>query len=69
MLQIDMKMPKVCLTEDDWAGNCPMDRLWCAQRFAPKDMTMGEIYKQQTGRVPDWCPWKEIKDADSKAEG
>lgn len=52
----DMDMPKVCITKDEWYGNCPMDRLWCAQRFAPKDMTMGEIRKAQLENIPEWCP-------------
>ena len=50
-----MKMPKVCL-DDGWRGVCPMDRLWCAQEFAPKGLTGGEIYNQQDGKLPSWCP-------------
>lgn len=61
MLQIDLPMPKVCIAKDGWQGSCPMDRLWCAQRFAPEDYTMGQIWEDQTDQIPDWCPWREVE--------
>lgn len=51
-----MEMPTVCITEDGWFGNCPMDRTWCQQRFAPPETTMGEAYKARLGKLPEWCP-------------
>ena len=60
MLQIDMEMPEVCVTEDGYSGSCPMDRLWCAQRYAPEDYTQGQIDNDQIGKLPSWCPWKEV---------
>ena len=66
MLQIDLKMPKVCITKEGWHGYCPMDRIWCAQRYAPKDYVMGQIYADMDGKIPSWCPWKEANaDEDS----
>ncbi len=61
MLQIDIPMPKECVTKEGWCGYCPMDRLWCAQRFAPKGYTMGQIDSDQEGKIPSWCPWQEVK--------
>lgn len=55
-----MEMPKECITENEWHGNCPLDRLWCAQRFAPEDMTNGEIYAECEGKIPEWCPLIEV---------
>lgn len=54
-----MEMPTVCI-HGDWFGNCPMDRTWCAQRFAPKGMTMGQIAKEQQDKLPDWCPLRPL---------
>ena len=54
-------MPKVCVTKDGYCGSCPMDRLWCAQRFAPDGYTMGQIHKDQEDQVPDWCPLVEYQ--------
>jgi hypothetical protein len=51
-----MEMPPVCITEDGWYGNCPMDRTWCAQRFGPSGAKAGELYRVMTGKRPDWCP-------------
>ena len=62
MLQIDLEKPKVCVTKNGSHRSCPMNRLWCAQRFAPKDYTLGQIDKDQIGKVPDWCPWKEVQE-------
>ena len=51
-----MDMPKVCITEDGWHGNCPMDRIWCMQRFAPEGRTTGECYAEMQENIPTWCP-------------
>ena len=50
-----MEMPTVCI-EGGWYGNCPMDRLWCAQRFAPEGYTMGQINADRQDKLPEWCP-------------
>lgn len=50
-----MEMPTVCI-DNGWYGNCPMDRSWCAQRFAPKDSTNGSTHKDQWNKLPSWCP-------------
>ena len=50
-----MEMPKVCI-DNGWYGNCPMDRSWCAQRFAPKDSTNESAHKDQWNKLPSWCP-------------
>lgn len=50
-----MKMPTVCI-DNGWYGNCPMDRSWCAQRFAPKDSTNESAHKEQWNKLPSWCP-------------
>ena len=50
-----MAMPKVCI-DNGWYGNCPMDRSWCAQRFAPKDSTNESAHKDQWNKLPSWCP-------------
>lgn len=50
-----MEMPTVCI-DNGWYGNCPMDRSWCAQRFAPKDSTNGSAHKDQWNKLPSWCP-------------
>ena len=55
-----MKMPKVCLTKDGYAGSCPMERIWCAQRYAPSGYTMGKMYADMIEKVPDWCPLVEL---------
>lgn len=54
-----MEMPTVCI-HGDWFGNCPMDRTWCAQRFAPKGMTMGQIAEEQQDKLPEWCPLRPL---------
>lgn len=54
-----MEMPTVCI-EGDWYGNCPMDRLWCAQRFAPEGYTMRQIDADQQDKLPDWCPLRPL---------
>lgn len=56
---LGMEMPKACI-QGDWYGNCPTDRLWCAQRFAPKGMTMGQITDEQQDKLPDWCPLRPL---------
>ena len=53
---VKMKKPLVCITKDGYHGNCPMDRVWCIQRNAPKGITMGEAYAAMTDKVPSWCP-------------
>ena len=55
-----MEMPKVCITKNDWYGHCPMDRIWCAQRYAPKNYTMGQVFDDQYGKLPDWCPLRPL---------
>ena len=50
-----MEMPTVCI-DNGWYGNCPMDRSWCAQRFAPKDSTNESAHKDQWNKLPSWCP-------------
>ena len=50
-----MEMPTVCI-DNGWYGNCPMDRSWCAQRFAPKDSTNESAHKEQWNKLPSWCP-------------
>lgn len=57
MVLIDMEMPTVCV-DGDWYGSCPLDRLWCAQRFAPKGYTLGKVFADQRGKLPKWCPLK-----------
>jgi len=59
VIVMGMEMPAVCV-QGDWYGNCPMDRTWCAQRFAPKGMTMGQIGKEQQDKLPDWCPLRPL---------
>lgn len=56
---LGMEIPTVCI-QGDWYGNCPMDRLWCAQRFAPKGMTMGQISEERQDKLPDWCPLRPL---------
>lgn len=53
---VKMTKPLVCITKDGYHGNCPMDRVWCIQRNAPKGITMGEAYAAMTDKVPSWCP-------------
>ena len=55
-----MEKPKECITKDGWYGNCPMDRTWCTQMFAPVDITNGQAYRDCEGKIPDWCPLVEI---------
>lgn len=50
-----MEMPKVCI-DNGWYGNCPLDRTWCAQRFAPEGSTNGSVHKDQWNKLPSWCP-------------
>lgn len=57
MVLIDMEMPTVCV-DGDWHGSCPLDRLWCAQRFAPKGYTTAKIVADQQDKLPKWCPLK-----------
>lgn len=54
-----MEMPTVCI-EGGWYGNCPMDRLWCAQRFAPEGYTMRQINADRQDKLPDWCPLRPL---------
>ena len=54
-----MEMPTVCI-DNGWYGNCPMDRSWCAQRFAPKDSTNESAHKEQWNKLPSWCPLRPI---------
>ena len=58
MLIVDMPMPKVCITKDGYYGNCPMDRVWCAQRNAPSGTIMRDVYAEMTDNIPSWCPIK-----------
>ena len=51
-----MEMPPVCITEDGFYGHCPMDRVWCAQRFAPYWTRTGQAYKSMIEGRPDWGP-------------
>lgn len=60
MILIDMEMPTVCV-DGDWYGNCPLDRLWCAQRFAPKGYTLGKMIADQQDKLPKWCPLPEFE--------
>ncbi len=53
---VRMEMPRVCITENGYYGYCPMDKVWCIQRNAPPDITMGEAYKAMTNKIPSWCP-------------
>ena len=50
-----MEIPTVCI-DNGWYGNCPMDRSWCARRFAPKDSTNESVHKEQWNKLPSWCP-------------
>ena len=50
-----MEMPAVCI-DNGWYGNCPMDRSWCAQRFAPEGSTTEDVHKEQWNKLPSWCP-------------
>lgn len=52
MLIVDMPMPKVCITKDGYYGNCPMDRVWCAQRNAPSGTIMRDVYAEMTDNIP-----------------
>lgn len=54
-----MKMPTVCIS-GNWYGNCPMDRVWCAQQFAPPGYTMKLIHEDQQDNLPDWCPLRPL---------
>lgn len=65
MVLIDMEMPTVCV-DGDWYGNCPLDRLWCAQRFAPKGYTMAKIVADQQDKLPNWCPLKRFTPPEPK---
>ena len=53
---VRMEMPKVCITSNGFLGYCPMDRLWCIQRNAPKEIKMKEAYDEMTDNIPEWCP-------------
>lgn len=57
---LGMEMPKVCITEGGWYHSCPMDRTWCAQRFAPKGLTNVQIFESQECKIPDWCPLRPL---------
>lgn len=50
-----MEMPPVCVTDDGWYGNCPMDRVWCAMRFKPEYKEGQRIIDEITGKRPGWC--------------
>lgn len=56
MIGLDMPMPKVCIENDGTYSDCPMNRLRCAHKFAPEGYTYGEIKRDQTGKLPTWCP-------------
>ena len=57
-----MDKPDACISADGaYYGDCPMDRVWCAQRFAPENMTMGQATEERTGKLPDWCPLVPIR--------
>lgn len=56
---IGMEMPRVCI-DGHHLGNCPIDRLWCSQRFAPKERDGWEIYKDRKDKLPDWCPLRPL---------
>lgn len=51
-----MKMPKVCIDDNEWYGSCPMDRALCAQLFAPKEATNGSLHNDRKNQLPLWCP-------------
>ena len=51
-----MEMPEQCIVNGCYYGNCPLDRLWCMQRYAPEGYTMGQAYQDRDGKRPDWCP-------------
>lgn len=56
---IDMEKPKICM-DDGNCLSCPMHRLWCGMRFAPKGYTCGQTFADMDGKVPKWCPMIEI---------
>lgn len=55
-----MEMPQVCVTDDGWYGNCPMDRVWCAMRFKPEYEEGQRIIDEITGKLPVWCPLRPL---------
>ena len=59
VIVMGLEMPTVCI-EGGWYGNCPMDRLWCAQRFAPEGYTMRQINADRQDKLPDWCPLRPL---------
>lgn len=56
VIVMGMDMPTVCVTDDGWYGNCPIDRVWCAMRFKPEYEEGQRIIDEITGKRPDWCP-------------
>lgn len=60
VIVMGMEMPEVCITEGGWYHSCPMDRVWCAQRFAPEGYTFVQIFEDQEGKLPDWCPLRPL---------
>lgn len=56
-----MQMPSECLKADESINrNCPMDRVWCADKFAPYDMTYLQRLEEQTQKLPSWCPLRPL---------
>ena len=53
---VRMEIPHVCITENGFYGYCPMDRVLCAERNSPPDMTIREAYEAMTDKIPSWCP-------------
>ena len=58
---IGMEMLRACI-DGLYYGNCPMDRLWCAQRFAPEGRSQADIFRDRKDKVPDWCPLRPLPD-------
>lgn len=56
---LNMEMPRACI-DGHYYGNCPMDRLWCAQRFAPEGRSQKDIFRDREDKVPDWCPIRHL---------
>ena len=56
----NMEMPQVCVTDDGWYGNCPMDRVWCAMRFKPEYEEGQWLIDEITGKLPAWCPLRPL---------
>jgi hypothetical protein len=58
---LNMEMPRACI-DGHYYGNCPMDRVWCAQRFAPEGRSQADIFRDRKDKVPDWCPIRPLPD-------